>query len=137
MSSYYYEDKEKTIIKKELLNEKAQEIAEKFFSVDSKGHQREGLTSAQLRRFYNEVKSLEKRLVPGNFKTLLPLIKMIKSKVAYASNPRRSSRITPEFRKFIDECIDNIPEDGEKDFKAFALHFEAVVGFYYGKGVKQ
>lgn len=135
MANYFYEDPEKSVIKKELLNERAKQIAESFFTTDKRGQEREGLTSAQLRKFYNEIKSLEKRLVTGNFRALLPLIKMVKSKAAYASNPKKAGRITDEFRKFINDCIDNISD--EKDFKAFALHFESVVGFYYGKGVKQ
>lgn len=135
MSSYFYEDKEKNTIKSALLNEEAKQIAESFFTTDRRGKDIEGLSSTQMRRFYNEIKSIEKRLHTTSFKVLFPLVKMVKSKVAYAANPKKKKeKITPEFRKFMDKCIDNI--DDEKDFKAFTLHFESVVGYFYGKGVK-
>ena len=133
MSTYFYEDTEKNVIKKELLSNEAEKIAESFYKPDRRGILREGITTSQLRKFYNEIKTLEKQLNSKKFNTLLPLIKMVKSKAAYASSSR-SKRITPEFRSFIVTCIDNIND--EKDFKAFALHFEAVVGFFYGKGVR-
>ena len=137
MATYFYEDPEKKVIKKELLSEKAEDIAKSLFIPLRNGKEKPGITSSQIRRFYNEIKSLEKQLSSKQFKVLLPLIKMVKSKVAYASNPARrtGSRITKEFRNFIVNCIDNIND--EKDFKAFTLHFEAVMGFFYGKGVKQ
>jgi hypothetical protein len=37
-----------------------------------------------------------------------------------------------EFRNYIEEMVDNI--DDYSDFKAFALCFESVVGFFYGQG---
>jgi CRISPR type III-A-associated protein Csm2 len=92
------------------------------------------LTSAQLRKFHGEAKALEERIkTTDDFKKIRPLVKMLKSKVAYACPVTGSDRKVPEeFRKYIEEMVDNIDDD--KDFKAFALCFEAVVGFFYGQG---
>jgi len=138
VENYFYEDEKKTTVKSELLNEKAKEIAQSFFGKDRRGNIVPGLTSAQLRRFYTEVKSIDKRLETAGdkekkFKELFPLIKMLKSKVAYASNPRKR-RVPDQFRKFIDDSIDKVID--KKDFDAFVLQFEAVVGYFYGEGVK-
>jgi CRISPR type III-A-associated protein Csm2 len=68
-----------------------------------------------------------------DFSKIRPLIKMLKSKVAYACPTTGSERKVPiEFRRYIEEMVDNIAD--ERDFKAFALCFEAVVGFFYGEG---
>ena len=69
----------------------------------------------------------------SQFIMIRPLIKMLKSKVAYACPITGKDRKIPEeFRKYIEEMVDNIKD--WKDFKAFALCFEAVVGFFYGQG---
>ena len=60
---------------------------------------------------------------------VLPLVKMVKSKVAYASNPR-NAKVPPSFADWLKKNIDAI--ETADDFKAFMLHFEAVVDFCYG-----
>ncbi len=92
------------------------------------------LTSAQIRRFYNDIKALEAKIGGEDkcFEENLPLIKMLKSKVAYACPKNSSSKKVPlEFRDFMDECIDGIEE--MRDFGAFTKVFEAVVGYFYGE----
>lgn len=119
---------------KELLGAQAEEWAKKFVYGDKPLH------SAQLRKFYGDFKSLEKKLEfkeqggdPAEaFLSVLPLIKMVKSKVAYASNPK-SQKIPKEFADWLKKNIDQI--ETAEDFRAFMLHFEAVVGFFYGLGV--
>ncbi|MFH1760191.1 MAG: type III-A CRISPR-associated protein Csm2 [bacterium] len=133
--SYFIDEKVgEGVIKAALLDEHAKKTAESFFFTTRHGDKKEGLTSAQLRRFYNDVKSIEKRIDSGtDFAKVLPMIKMIKSKVSYASNPKKK-KVPGEFRKFIDTCINNI--SNKEDFKAFCKHFEAVVGYFYGEGVR-
>jgi len=123
----YYQDREKEILREDLLTDRAQEWARNFITV------RPRLNAAQLRRFLNEVKALEalveaERGADG-FKKVRPLIKMLKSKVAYSAGGKK---VPEEFKEFIIACVDNI-NDG-KDFRAFVLLFEAVVGFFYGEG---
>lgn len=141
MAYNFFKDPERTIIKEELLTTAAKEWAEKFIKpkyINEKGKSNPPLTSAQLRRFHTEAKSLEERCKnlsnpEKDFERVRPLIKMLKSKVAYACPINgRDRKIPEEFRKYIEEMVDNI--DDIYDFKAFALCFEAVVGFFYGQG---
>lgn len=89
------------------------------------------INSAQVRRFFGEVKSLSGRLQHQEpFERLLPLIKMIKSKTWYASS---RNKIPREFASFMLGGISQVKD--QKDFEAFVLYFEAVVGFMYGKGL--
>ncbi len=120
-------------IRSELLDQKAYDQAKKFIKYlsgtnVSKGP-KDSLSSAQLRRFFNEFRQLEKKVTTDGFDRVKPLIKMTKSKAAYASNPN-NPKIPETFKNFLVEHVDSILT--ERDFEAFMLHFEAVVGFYYG-----
>jgi len=64
-----------------------------------------------------------------DFDRVKPLIKMVKSKASYAANPS-NPKIPGSFKKFLIQNIDDI--NTKEDFEAFMLHFEAVVGFFYG-----
>lgn len=141
MNSYFYQDAAKENIREELLTSKAKEWAESFISPKQpkeRWQRNPKLTSAQLRRFHGEAKTLEERVrnltdPELDFQKLRPIIKMLKSKVAYACPITGSDRKVPEeFRRYIDEMVDNIED--VVDFKAFALCFESVVGFFYGQG---
>lgn len=138
MPSYFFEDENKKVIKEDLLTIKAKRWAESFINPkqpsDPKQRRNQKLTSAQLRKFHIEAKALEERVRnTDDFTKIRPLIKMLKSKVAYACPTTGFDRKVPEeFRKYIEEMVDNVGD--EKDFRAFALCFEAVVGFFYGQG---
>jgi CRISPR-associated protein Csm2 len=110
-------------IKEELLDRKAKELAESFIKKP------DVLSSAQMRRFFGEFRQLEKKVNAMGFQKVKPLIKMIKSKASYAAN-RPSNKIPESFKNFLIANVDSINE--KPDFDAFMLHFEAVVGFYYG-----
>ena len=119
-------------IKVELLDEKALSLAESFVVRDSRSQRlvfKKTLSSAQLRRFFSEFRQLEKKVKVMDFNRVKPLIKMVKSKASYAANPS-NPKIPVSFKNFLIKNIDEINE--EKDFEAFMLHFEAVVGFFYG-----
>ncbi len=141
MSNYFYDDERKEKIKENLLTDKAKEWAESFINPKQpkeRWQRNPKLTSAQLRKFHIEAKSLEERIrnlkdPKEDFLKLRPLIKMMKSKVAYACPTTGTDRKVPEeFRRYIEEMVDNIEDC--RDFKAFALCFESVVGFFYGQG---
>ncbi len=93
------------------------------------------ITAAQLRRFYGDVKNLEMRWKNSAdkeraFNDILPMIKLLKAKAAYA----KERKLVPDsFRDWIWGNVDRINE--RKDFRAFLLYFEAVVGFCYGNGL--
>lgn len=142
MENYFYEDEgRKERLKEKFLTTEAKKWAKSFinpkFPTDRRGRN-QGLTSAQLRRFHMEAKTLEARVEvlekPNEeFLKLRPIVKMLKSKVAYACPiPGRDKKVPEEFRRYIEEMVDNIND--YKDFKAFCLCFEAVVGYFYGEG---
>ena len=119
-------------IRPELLGTESEDVAKTFLFPG----QGKALNSAQLRRFYGDLKNLErifecKRLAKSEtdpFLSILHLVKMVKSKTSYASK-----KVPPEFGKWLNKHIDAI--ETADDFKAFMLHFEAVVGFCYGLGM--
>ncbi len=125
---------EKGNIRVELLETDAYKLAQTFVRPRAEGRERVNpLTSAQLRRFFGEFRQLEKKVRAKDFDAVKPLIKMVKSKASYAANPK-NRKIPDEFKNFLIGNVEKINE--EKDFKAFMLHFEAVVGFCYGLGMK-
>jgi len=130
---------EKGNLRAEILDEEAQKVAASFVVTfqDKFNNKRvdnnKSLSSAQLRRFYGDFKNLEKKVAKQDFEKIKPLIKMVKSKAAYAANPQ-NQKIPFQFKEFL---IDNVNSINSKtEFESFMLHFEAVVGFYYGMGVK-
>lgn len=91
------------------------------------------INSAQLRRFFGEVKDLFRRLEAGrSYKAEIePLFKMMRSKASYAWRGG-NNKIPKQFHDFIDNGVKKVSD--EKEFRLFVKHFEAVVGFLYGKG---
>lgn len=150
MGSYFYEDEDKKILRKELLEEKAKVWAKGFISPKEEKKEifqhgkREiiklkdpSLKSTQLRKYHIEAKAIQERMRnledANDFDRILPLVKMMKAKVAYACPPNRKDRKIPlEFRKYIELMVDNITDP--KDYEAFSLCFESVVGYFYGEG---
>lgn len=141
MGDYFYEDEEKEKLKEKFLTTEAKKWAKSFINPKFPTDRRDRnprLASAQLRRFHMEAKTLEARVEvlekPNEeFLKLRPIVKMLKSKVAYACPiPGRDKKVPEEFRRYIEEMVDNIND--YKDFKAFCLCFESVVGFFYGEG---
>ncbi len=140
---FYYEEKK---IENGTCTKPPKRIKPKLLLDDAKIWAREfvnsrpELKSAQIRRFYHDVKALEYRIVSQDnkekeeekFEENLPLIKMLKSKVAYACPKYGKKNVPEKFKEFMDKCIDGI--NSLDDFKAFILFFEAVVGYFYGEG---
>lgn len=141
----FYDDPEKTRMNAAIVDDFALDTVRRFLAV--KGE----LRTSQLRRFYGDVRSLklawesrradagraaeERKDAAGRdeeaFASILPQIKMLKAKVAYA----RARKVVPEsFRAWLSACADAVND--ARDFQAFLLHFEAVVGFAYGEGLK-
>lgn len=132
----YYKD---GAINPELVTTLAQKWADAF--VPKRDNKQRGygaprpINSAQLRRFYGDVKNLEMRWQNSTdkaqaFRDILPMIKLLKAKAAYA---HKRALVPDSFKNWIWENVDMISK--EKDFQAFMLYFEAVVGFCYGNGL--
>ncbi|MFO0827630.1 MAG: type III-A CRISPR-associated protein Csm2 [Phycisphaerales bacterium] len=104
----------------------------------------EKIVSSQLRRFFGEVKELYRRFdaltrdkdasdAEAIYRQHIePLFKMIRSKVAYASRQKAAGTVPVDFQRFIDHGVSQVSNPA--DFRRFVMHFEAVVGFLYGKG---
>jgi len=112
-------------------------VARKLVMKNSYGKtDKDSIKSSQLRKFYADVKSLERtweyqKRSEAAFLGILPQIKILKAKAAYA----KSRDVVPSaFVQWINRHVDAVSTSA--DFKAFLLHFEAVVGFCYGEGLK-
>ena len=111
-------------LKENLLTSYAEDQAASFV--------RDRLNSSQLRKFYHEVKALEAKIDAGGFEINAPLVKMLRSKVAYACPFRGDRKIPESFARFLWKHVDQV--GSKENFKDFCIVFEAVVGFFYGKG---
>lgn len=133
----FYDDKDNLM--SVFLDKLPKDLGEKFVN--------DRVSSSQLRRFYGDFKQLQHKMqsdkdfkdkVSSNksedLQKYLPLIKMLKAKVAYGARPRAEGRplISQSFKQTIEESIELIHTP--RDFQAFALFFECIVGYYYGAG---
>lgn len=102
------------------------------------------INSSQLRRFFGEAKDLYRRLHTGAStaeereqlykKSIEPQFRMMRSKASYAyRNGQGQSKIPRSFHDFIENGVKKTRN--AEDFSKFIQHFEAVVGFIYGKGM--
>lgn len=114
---------------KELFNKTAKSWAEKI-GVDKKF----GVQNTQIRKFYDKVLELNdkaKKADEDEFRDeILPFVKMLNSKVAYASqrNSGGGKLVNKAFVNMINSCIKQV--DKKKDLNTFKLFFEALVGFH-------
>lgn len=123
MKKYYLNEK---AINPVWMDQEAQEAARSFFDGQLK------LAASQLRKFYNDVKAMERQWRDSGgdeeaFALILPLFKLLKAKSHYAL---KRKVIPAAFRDWLCEHVDSV--NSARDFRAFLLHFEAVVGFSYG-----
>lgn len=113
-------------IKAELLDTEALKVAEEF--------KKSGISTNQLRMFYDEVKKYETSLKNNkkNFNEIEPLIYMMKSKAKYKLNSKIEGMDT--FYDFISKSFEIIKKASDEktkqeNYKAFCLFFEAIYGF--------
>lgn len=90
-----------------------------------------GVEKNQLRNFYDKALELEEKAINSNeeeFKAkILPFVKMLNSKVAYAKNKQQGS-VNQAFVEFMNEAIRQIVN--KETFANFKFLFEAIIGFY-------
>ena len=115
----------------ELFNKTADKWAEKI------GNGKGGVQNTQMRKFYDQVLSLQQKAKPMSdeeFQSdLLPFVKMLNSKVAYAStrNSGGGKIVNKAFVDMMNSCINQV--SNKKDLNTFKLFFEAVIGFHKGR----
>lgn len=102
------------------------------------------VNSAQLRRFFGELKDLYRqwRSVVANKsdsekeviyrEKFEPRFKMVRSKVSYATRSGGQAKLNENLAKFLLQGISKV--SSWRDFERFITFLEAVVGFMYGKG---
>ena len=116
-----YFDKEDNLLNR-VIQEWPEEIAQTFAKA--------GLTSTQLRRFFNRAKAIEQQKIP--FSRLKEDILSLKP-IAAASVGRETA--PPIFKEFIDKNVE-LAIASENSFKrGFITHFQSVVAYlkYYEK----
>jgi CRISPR-associated protein Csm2 len=83
-----------------------------------------------------ERKFIEKRDSTGlaeaeAYNFIHPMVKLTRAKAEYA----KGRKLVPvSFLSWFNDCVKNI--NNADEFKAFLLHFEAIVGYCYGAGLK-
>jgi CRISPR-associated protein Csm2 len=123
---------EKGNIRSELLDQEARQSAAEFVPRPGNRNARENVKNSQLRRFFGEFKGLKNKFDQqqgsrdDNFLAVKPLVKMVNAKVAYAE---ARGVVTVAFKNWLQRNVGLI--ESAKDFDAFLLHFEAVIGFCY------
>lgn len=119
------------VLREELLTIEAREIAKILYENGK------GLSNSQLRAFFNEVKAIKNRIDDNEdlFIKNYPFILMLKSKAEYKYRNGKNSKITKEFRDFINASVDYIKKNKSLEtFNNFCLFFETIVGYFYGFG---
>ena len=119
--SMYYKDDGKTMDPR-WVDSEALSIAKKLVAKDYNGKiDKNNIKSSQLRKFYADVKSLERTweyqgCTDTAFLGILPQIKILKAKAAYALG---RGVVPPAFASWINTHVDNI--SSSNDFRAFLL----------------
>lgn len=119
----YFTDEGKKALNPDLLDEEARKNAENF----------KLLKGTQMRRFYDDLKAIERKIMAGNdlteqkanFQRDRALIVMFKAKALYAEKRKVAPK---EFTQFIFDHVASITD--LNDFKGFLKVFEAVVAFH-------
>lgn len=122
----FWNDKNKNQLDPELFSTKAEELAKEINAerLENRGRVNK---PTQLRNFYEEVLRFDSMLKtkPEDFDNILPYLKMINAKVAYAVG---RDLVSKGFKDFISSSLNQIKD--KEDFDAFAGLFEAFMGYY-------
>ncbi len=110
----------------ELLNKTAKSKAEEI------GAGKGGVQNTQIRKFYDQVLELNNRAKRCDdfSEEVLPFVKMLNSKVAYASTRKSAGGniVNRAFVEMINSCVNQV--DSKEKLSVFKLFFEAVIGFH-------
>ncbi|NWF67232.1 MAG: type III-A CRISPR-associated protein Csm2 [Campylobacterales bacterium] len=108
-----------------LFDTTAENIAKEIFG----GGKEPDTSKTQVRNFYEKLLEYHEMVFieAKNFSDILPLIKMLNSKVAYAKGRKK---IRDKFAEFMKNGVTQI--NSKEDLDRFKLLFEAVLGFFVG-----
>jgi len=124
----FWKDKSKKQIHPELFSNKAEELA-KLISSESNDRTN---APTQIRKFYDEAIRFDGiiKSKPEDFEALLPYIKMLNAKAAYAHGRESGGKplVSRGFKDFISNSLKKVND--KEDFEVFSSFFEAFMGFY-------
>lgn len=126
MAINFWKDKSKKQIDAELFSDKANKLAEDIYKEQQQSRGKANKPT-QIRKFYDEVLRFDSMLKtnPADFDNILPYLKMLNAKVAYAMG---RDLVSKGFKDFISTSLNQIKD--KDDFDAFAGLFEAFMGYY-------
>lgn len=128
MEIKFWKDKDKNLIDPELFSNVAGSLAKE---IARESNDRTN-TPTQLRKFYDEVIRFDGiiKTKPEEFDQLLPYIKMLNAKAAYAHARESGGKplISSKFKDFISNSLKNV--NSREDFDVLSSLFEAFMGFY-------
>lgn len=125
MEIKFYADPVNKIINSDLMSDDARKWAE---NVSMAGLKKGMNKISQLRKFYDEASRLSALVRDGEeYQNVIPFIKMLKAKAAYAEGRKL---ITSEFNDFIKKSIAEVKSDDAASFQLFISFFEAFIGYY-------
>lgn len=123
MDVKFWKDKDRKLIDPDLFSGKADTLAKNIYD-----EARNKLNKpTQIRKFYDEVLRFDSMLKtnPADFENILPYLKMLNAKAAYAMG---RDLVSKGFKDFISNSLNQIKD--KDDFDAFASLFEAFMGYY-------
>lgn len=123
MDLTFWKDKGKKQIDPDLFSVKAEKLAKNIFDEGSNKLNK----PTQIRKFYDEVLRFGSVLKtnPAEFEAILPYLRMLNAKAAYAMG---RDLVSKGFKDFISNSLGQIHD--KDDFEAFASLFESFMGYY-------
>lgn len=119
----FWKDKKNKLINPDLFETVAEKLAQKIAEEGTKSCNKR----SQIRKFYDEVLNFATRV--GNdsleFEKMLPYLKMLNAKAAYANS---RGLISDTFKNFISDSLKQVND--KDDFDVFKGLFEAFMGYY-------
>ncbi len=128
MKVEFYSDQKSKTVNSDLFSGHAEQWAKAICQSGLKNDKLEKNKISQIRKFYDEVLTFSEYLRSGeDYRTILPYIKMLNAKVAYAEGRKL---VTEDFKAFIKQSLEFVTDDDPKAFIVFASFFEAFMGYY-------
>ncbi|OHE56619.1 MAG: type III-A CRISPR-associated protein Csm2 [Thermodesulfovibrio sp. RBG_19FT_COMBO_42_12] len=121
-----WKDKSKKLIDPELFSAKAEALAKEIYKEQQESRGKENKPT-QIRKFYDEIIRFDTMVKTNDkaFENILPYLKMLNAKAAYAMGRELVSK---GFKDFISYSLGQIHT--KEDFEVFADLFEAFMGYY-------
>jgi CRISPR type III-A-associated protein Csm2 len=111
--------------KREKLNP---DVVDKLAREAAKALANTGINSHQLRRFFNQLRAIERGLGPSKpFDSVKADIAALKSTAAYQVG---RGLVREDFKRFIDRNVDLAIQNDDNFRRGFIPHFAAVLGFF-------